>query len=146
MFQQPFTPTGCRVRPRRPASGSTPVRASITALSSVSSLLQCAALACRTEIIADTPPDFWCVADTLELANSELWRAVEALEGVADTFEPADTPEATHGGNEDTSEGHPEGRNATDDDDDQEEPDDADQDDGAPWGGPIGGPGFVAMI
>lgn len=90
-----FTPTNCRPQFRHTASASTPVRTSITDLSTVSSILQCAALACRTTIVQEQPPDFWCVADCLEIANNELWKAVEALQSVADRIEPDDTPQCT---------------------------------------------------
>jgi hypothetical protein len=92
------TPTGCRPQFRRTVDGPMPVRSSLADLSTVSSLLQCAALACRTQIAQEKPPDFWCVADCLELANGELWKVAETLLAVADRIEPDDATEATHGG------------------------------------------------
>jgi hypothetical protein len=127
---------------RRTVSRSTPVRSSITDLSTVSSLLQCAALACRTQIVQEQPPDFWCVADCLELANGELWKVAETLLAVADRIEPDDATEDTDSGKNCSGDDR-----ATENPDMiDEEPDDSEEDPDQSRDSSDGGSGLLVVV
>jgi hypothetical protein len=136
------TPVGCRPQLRHTRKGPTPVRSSITDLSTVSSLLQCAALACRTQIVQEQPPDFWCVADCLELANGELWKVAETLLAVADRIEPDDATEDTDSGKDDAEDD----QSAENSDTTDEEPDDPEEDPDQSRDSSDGGSGLLVVV
>lgn len=75
-----ITPVVCEAQSPAYGGGPGTVHDCIASLSTVSSILQCAILACRTERVGTNPVDFWSVADCLNLADRELWRVVEYLE------------------------------------------------------------------